>query len=98
MPISTGNAIMSALIECLRGIPLRGGVMLIILENGRRQGPIRVTRLRTPMIRNRGLLAEMPSIRELFAARAVSETVAEMDAEIMRNLRAVMRSANADNT
>lgn len=72
--------------------------MLIILENARRQGPIHFTRFRTPMIQNRDLLAEPSSIRDLFAERAVRELVAEMDAEIMRNLRSVLRSANADNT
>lgn len=73
--------------------------MLIILENGCRS-PQRLPRFTGPRIRGltADLLAEMPSIRELFAERAVGEMVAEMDAEIMRNLRAVMRATNADNT
>lgn len=74
--------------------------MLIVLENGRRS-PQRLTRFTAPRIRGRDsvdLLTEMPSIRELFAERAVSEMIAEMDAEIMRNLRAAMRAINADNT
>ena len=74
--------------------------MLIILENGRRT-PQRLTRFTGPRIRGRDradLLTQMPSIRELFAERTVSDMLAEPDAEIMRNLQAAMRGANADNT
>jgi hypothetical protein len=74
--------------------------MLIVLENGRRS-PQRLTRFTAPRIRGRDsvdLLTEMPSIRELFAEQAVRELLAEMDAEIMRNLLAVARATNADNT
>ena len=72
--------------------------MLIILENGRRSPP-RLPRFTGPRIRGltADILAEMPSIRELFAERATRDMVAELDAEIMRNLRAV-RATNADNT
>jgi len=72
--------------------------MLIILESGRGQVPIPLTRFYTPVIRNRGLLTEMPSIRELFAEPTVRETAAAPDAELMRNLLAVRRSRHADNT